>query len=364
MPKTIVGLDLGNRKCTFVVLSDKGTRLDQGEVLTRRDTVHSFFSQYKHARVVLEAGTDSGWISRIVESLGHEAIVAHPRSLQLISKSSKKSDKNDAQILAELGLMEGKLTTIARVKHRSAGAQADLVTLQARDALVEARTKLINFVRAMVKSCGERVTGCSSRSFADRAKEKIPEEIRLTLLPILETIRQFGVRIREYDRNIVALCEDKYPQTALLMQVQGVGHLTALAYVLVIDDPRRFRRSRDVGAYLGLVPQKDQSGQSDPQLGITKCGNGFLRRLLVGSAQYILGPFNTKDSDLKRYGEQICVRGGKNAKRRAVVAVARKLAVLLHQLWVSGETYEPLRNSEPKGGGRRKGKMVISTPAA
>ncbi len=345
MPRIVIGLDVGNRKCTFVVLSSKGKRLDQGEVLTRRGAIQSFFAQYKDARVVLEAGTDSGWISRIIESLGQEAIVAHPRSLRAISDSPKKTDKNDARILAEMGLVADILTNLTRVKHRSPEAQADLAVLRSRDALVRGRTMLINHVRSTVKSCGERLSGCSTHCFADHAKEKIPQEIIASMLPVLETIRQLGETIRRYDRAVVTLCRKKYPETERLMQVHGVAHLTALAYILVLDDPAKFTRSRKVASFVGLVPQLDQSGDDDPQLPINKCGNAFLRRLLVGSAQYILGPFNKEDSDLKRYGERICVRGGKNAKRRAVVAVARKLSVLLHRLWVSGTTYEPLRNA-------------------
>ena len=114
--------------------------------------------------------------------------------------------------------------------------------------------------------------------------------------------------------------------------------------MLTLEDPYRFKKSRSVGAYLGLVPATDRSGERDPQKRISKEGNEMLRRLLVGSAHYVLGPFGS-DSDLRRHGEKIASRGGKNAKKRAVVAVARKLAVLLHRLWISGEVYDPLYNA-------------------
>jgi transposase len=158
----------------------------------------------------------------------------------------------------------------------------------------------------------------------------------------LETIASLTQRIRQYDRQLETISEERYPETELLRQVEGIGPLTALTFVLTLEDPHRFERSRSVGAYLGLVPATAQSGDRDPQKRISKEGDEMLRKLLVGSAHYILGPFAKEDSDLRRHGEKIASRGAKNAKKRAVVAVARKLAVLLHSLWVSGEVYEPL----------------------
>ena len=131
-----------------------------------------------------------------------------------------------------------------------------------------------------------------------------------------------------------------YPETLTLREITGVGPVTALAYVLTLEDPTRFNKSRDVGPYLGLTPKRDQSGKTDKALSISKAGNTYLRRLLVGSAHYILGPFGP-DCDLRRYGTRIASRGGKAAKRKAVVAVARKLAVLMHQLWKNKATYDP-----------------------
>jgi transposase len=160
----------------------------------------------------------------------------------------------------------------------------------------------------------------------------------------LETIGSLTERIRDYDRKLEEISKAHYPETELLRQLEGVGPLTALTFVLTLEDPHRFEKSRSVGAYLGLVPAMDQSGDRDPQKRISKEGDEMLRRLLVGSAHYVLGPFGS-DSDLRRHGEKIASRGAKNAKKRAAVAVARKLAVLLHRLWVSGELYDPLYNA-------------------
>ena len=169
--------------------------------------------------------------------------------------------------------------------------------------------------------------------------------MRPALVPILRMIEHHSGSIARYDRLIEEMGRKKYPETTTLRQVAGVGPITALCFVLTLDDPLRFKNSRAVGAFLGLRPKQDQSGERNPELRITKAGNRELRRLLVQGAQYILGPFG-KDTDLRRFGESIAARGGKVAKRRALVAVARKLAVLLHRLWITGEVYEPLRNAK------------------
>jgi transposase len=224
-----------------------------------------------------------------------------------------------------------------------------MAIIRSREALVSSRTQLVNHVRGAVKSFGSRLPKCPAASFHNKAPEHIPEALRPALGPILETIGSLTERIREYDRRLETISKETYPETRILRQVEGVGSLTALTFVLTVEDPYRFERSRSVGAYLGLVPASDRSGDRDPQKHISKEGDEMLRRLLVSGAHYILGPFGS-DSDLRRHGEKIASRGAKkNAKKRAVVAVARKLAVLLHSLWISGEVYEPLRNAHRSG---------------
>jgi transposase len=240
------------------------------------------------------------------------------------------------------------------LKHRGEDSQAHLAIIRSREALVDCRTQLVNHVRGAVKSFGGRLPKCPARSFHKKVVEHIPEALWPAVEPTLETIGSLTERIREYDRRLEMLCQEHYPETDLLRQVEGVGVLTALTFVLTLEDPYRFERSRSVGAYLGLVPARDQSGDRDPQKRISKEGDEMLRKLLVGSAHYILGPFGS-DSDLRRHGEKIASRGGKNAKKRAVVAVARKLSVLLHSLWLSAEVYEPLRNTQRS---RRRGQAA------
>jgi len=175
----------------------------------------------------------------------------------------------------------------------------------------------------------------------------MPQTLRDALEPIMKSIEELTIRIRHYDKLIEKMCDKQYPETELLRKISGVGAVTALAYVLTLEEPSRFEKSRSVGAFLGVVPRRDKSGQTDKQLRITKAGDGYVRRLLVGSAQYILGPFGP-DCDLRRFGLKLAARGGKNAKRRAVVAVARKLAVLMHHLWKSGDEYDPFNKNTNK----------------
>jgi transposase len=260
--------------------------------------------------------------------------------VRMIYDNNNKNDRVDARTLARLARVDTEL--LHPVRHRSVEAQADLAVLRARDCLVNLRTKLVNTVRGMVKTFGCRLPGSSPESFPRKVRSQIPAALQSALLPLLEQMEMLTTQIRAYDKQVEQLARTKYPQTKLIRQIRGVGALTSLAFVLTLDDPHRFHKSRDVGSYLGLRPRRDDSGQSRPQLSITKAGNHFLRRLLVGCAHYTLGHFGV-DSDLRRWGQSLMARGGKNAKKRAVVAVARKLAVLMRSLWVNGAVYEPLR---------------------
>jgi transposase len=262
----------------------------------------------------------------------------------MIYENDSKSDEVDAEMLARIARTDPKL--LAPIRHRGAAAQADLAIIRARHALVSSRTQLVNHVRGAAKAFGHRVPKCSTKSFHKHGTA-IPMELRPALAPLLDMIAKLTAEIQKYDRQVEAMAEERYSEAMILQQVNGVGPLTAVTYVLTIEDPHRFKKSRSLGPYLGLRPRHDKSGNRDPQLRITKAGDVALRRLLVGCSHYILGPFGT-DSDLRRYGLALCERGGKNAKKRAVVAVARKLAVLLHRLWMTGEVYEPLRNTDRK----------------
>jgi transposase len=341
------GLDLGDKYSHLCLLdAESGEVIEESRLRTALETFRRRFDSEQPLKIAIEVGTHSPWVSRLLEECGHEVLVANARKLRLIYGKGRKTDKLDAENLARLARVDPKL--LYPLKHRGEDSQAHLAMIRSREALVGSRTQLINHVRGAVKSFGARLPKCSARSFHKKALDRLPEELVSALGPLLETIGELTQRIREYERKLKEIATEHYPETKILRQVEGIGTLTALTFMLVLEDPHRFLKSRAVGAYLGLVPGEDQSGESDPQQRVSKEGDKMLRRLMVGSAHYILGPF-AHDSDLRRHGLKIAERGGKNAKKRAVVAVARKLSVVLHHLWITGELYEPLYNVHRSG---------------
>ncbi|HSZ63469.1 MAG TPA: IS110 family transposase [Terriglobales bacterium] len=340
--KLTIGFDLGDRSSWYCVLDEAGSVLLEQRVSTTPKAMKEVFGGMPRSRIALETGMHSPWVSRLLSESGHEVIVAHARNVRLIGESRKKDDRLDARTLARLARIDPQL--LCPVKHRSAKAQADLTVIRARAGLVRARTALVNTARGLAKSYGERLRGCNVRNMNREKAEGLSPELQRALQPLLAAIESLSERIHECNEGIETLAQGSYPQVARLKQVKGVGSLIALTYLLTLEDAHRFRKSRDVGCYLGLQPGRRNSGQSEPQLHISKEGDPYLRTLLVQGAHHILGPFGA-DSDLRRWGLRLAERGGKNGKKRAVIATARKLAVLLHRLWVSGEVYEPLRNS-------------------
>jgi len=340
--KLTVGLDLGDRCSWYCVLDEAGRVLLEQRVSTTPKALREVFGGMPGSRIALETGMHSPWVSRLLSEVGHEVIVAHARKVRLIGESRKKDDRLDAQTLARLARIDPEL--LCPVKHRTAKAQADLTVIRARAGLVRARTALVNTARGLAKSYGERLRGCNVRNMNPEKAEGLSPELQAALQPLLGALESLSEHITEYNERIEKLAKESYPQVALLKQVKGVGTLIGLTFLLTLEDPRRFRKSRDVGCYLGLQPGRRNSGQSQPQMHISKEGDPYLRTLLVQGAQHILGPFGM-DCDLRRWGLKLAERGGKGGKKRAIIAVARKLAVLLHRLWVSGEVYEPLHNS-------------------
>ncbi len=364
MSNTItIGMDLGDLENHIVVMDSDGEEIEVTSIANTKERVGEYFLRFPGAMVAIEAGTHSGWISREIKKAGCEVLVGNPRKLRLIWDSTDKDDETDARLLCMICRLEPRL--LWPIRHRELESQCDLQILKSRQIMVETRTKLINHVRGSVKAVGERLPGCSADAFVNRVVEDIPDELRVALNGVLKSIETLTEQIRFQDRLIEHLCREQYAETELLRQVDGVGPVTSLAYVLTIEDPERFSKSRQAGSYLGLTPRRDQSGQTDKQLRITKAGDTYLRTLLVNCSNYILGPFGP-DSDLRRHGLKIAARGGKNAKRRAKVAVARKLAVLLHRLWMSKEPYERLYKSVKKQKhdtkARVHGGMSLSTP--
>jgi len=339
---TTLGIDVGDRTSRYAGVDAQGELISEGVVATRESALHALLSQLvAGTRVVIEVGMHSPWISRSLGQKGFPVTVANTRSLKLISGSTRKSDRRDARVLATIGQSAPQL--LDAVEHQSEQAQLDRAVLRARDGMVRARARLITQTRGIVKAIGGRIKRCSADAFATRAAEQVPESLHPALDPVVIEIERLTVQIHAYDQVIRKLVAS-YPGCGAVEAIKGVGPVTALAFVLAVGDPHRFPSSRRVGAYFGLTPRQHDSGDNSPQLRITKAGDPLVRRLLVGCAHYILGPFGP-DSDLRRHGLILAARGGKNAKKRAVVAIARRLAILMHKLWVSGAAYEPLFNA-------------------
>ncbi len=342
-PEITIGLDLGDKSSRYCAIDGEGTVLFERTTASTKAGMAKVFASLARCRIALEVGTHSPWVSRLLASWGHEVIVANARQVQLISHSSRKSDRVDAEMLARLARMDPEL--LRPIRHRSEQAQGHLWIIRGRAALLEARTQLVNAARGLAKASGERLPACDADQMGPEKLNGLPAGLASALRPLLEEVESLTGKIREADRNIEQIAREHYPECARLRQISGVGGLISLGFVLTIEDPHRFRRSRDVGCYVGLRPKRSESGESQPQLRITKEGDPYLRQLLVQGAHYILG-YRGPDTDLRRWGLKLAARGGKNARKRAIVAVARKLAVLLHRLWVSGEMYRPLRQGQ------------------
>jgi transposase len=331
-----IGIDLGDKRSCYCVLDGDGNKIGEASMSNTRPAIAKHFGGLKRARLALETGAQTGWISRELEALGHEVIVANARELRAISGSGRKSDRRDAEKLARYARVDPSILRPVRV--RGAQAQLDLTRIRARDALVRARTLLVNAARGLAKTRGQRLVRSVTASFGKRSQAVLEAELAAVLEPLLEQIDALGEQIQRYDQQIEQQAAECYPETAALDAVPGVGPLTALSFVLTLEDAGRFPHSRDVGPYLGLCPRRRQSGDSDPKLRISKEGDEYLRRMLVQCAHSILGRFGA-DSALRRWGLRLAEGGGKDAGKRATIAVARKLAVLLHHLWVTQQPY-------------------------
>lgn len=339
-----VGCDLGDSYSHLCVLGARGEVESRARIRTSPVGFAKWFSGLAGTVVVMEVGTHSRWVSKLLEELGHEIIVANARQVRLIHQGPRKNDKLDAEKLARLARVDRKL--LSPIRHRGEKAHSELVVLRSRDQLVKVRTELINHVRGVCKSFGVRIAKCDSPSLTRKARQTpMPASLQAAMEPMLEAIDALNAQIKAYERTLEEMAQ-RCAEVQPLLTINGVGALTAMAFIRTLEQPTRFASSRDVGPFLGLVPRQWQTGQSDPDLRISKAGDGFVRRLLVNCAQRILGPFG-QDSDLRRYGLRLMQRGGKNAKKKAVIAVARKLAVLMHRLWSTGETHRPLRASSP-----------------
>lgn len=337
-----VGLDVGDRRTHFCAIDAERKVVARGSFPTGRAQLEEALVPYPAAKVILEAGSQSPWMSRVLRGADHDVLVADPRRVQLISKDPRKTDRRDAEMLAKMGAAMPEL--LGNVRHRGEQAQAHLSVVRARDLMVRMRTMAVQQVRGICKVFGLRLPSSTTSGFTARVVALVPDLLQPALAPILALVTELTGKIRDFDKCLARIAKDHYPEVQHLQQVDGVGPTISVAFVLSMEDPQRFRSSRSVGSWLGLCPRSQASGDSNPQLRISKAGDPRLRRLLVQGAHRIIGPLGA-DCDLRRYGLRLAARGGKAPKKRAAVAVARKLAILLHRLWVTGADYEALRNA-------------------
>jgi transposase len=354
-----VGLDLGDRASRYCILNEAGEKASEDQLPTTKTGLDSLFAKMAPCRIALEVGTHSPWVSRHLAAMGHEVIVANPRKVRLITESVKKNDRMDAEQLARLARVDPKL--LAPIRHRGLEAQVDLAEIRSRASLVDARTKLINTARGLAKPMGERLKSCDADYVKESLADGLSEATQSFIRPLLKSVEAIHEQIAVCDKKIQEI-EKRYPETKVLKQVYGVGTLIALTFILTLEDAERFAHSRDVGPYLGLTRKQRDSGDSQPELGISKAGDVLLRRLLVQAAHCILRQ-GAPDSDLRAWGltkvqAGTGKKGSKKRKKKAAVAVARKLAVLLHKLWVTGEVYDPQYHRKAVETAKGKGKAA------
>ena len=337
----VAGIDLGSKRSEACLLDEQGAPLERVTLATTAAALERHFAHRPALLIAIETGGQTNWVRRRLEALGHRVLVADARRVKLIWDTHSKDDRRDALFLAQIALRWPNL--LHPIRPRSLATDRRRALLTARETLVGARVKLINTARGVLNAFGHKPPPATSEAFARRITPLLPADLADSSHPLLLAIEALSTQIRRYDKQVLALCDGPYRDaTAPMRSIRGVGPLTALAFTLELDnDPRRLRDSRSAGALVGLRPKRRDSGERSPQLAITKTGNPMLRKLLVQCAHYILGAFG-EDCALKRWGLGLAARTpGSRGKRRAVVATARKLAVLLHTLWRKGETFDP-----------------------
>lgn len=369
--ETFIGVDLGDRKHHVCVTDKHGVILKESTITNDRAALTQLCKDHPNAAVALEVGGHSPWISRHLAQGGMRVTVANARKLRAIYQNDRKCDRFDAQMLAKL--LRADKDLLSPIQHGSEQAQKDLVAIKVRASLVRQRTSMVNTLRGVVKSMGLRIPSSSAEAFHVRVREFLAQqpELEPAIAPAVKALESLTEQIRAYEKAIAEAAKTHHPMALKLQTIPSIGPITSLAFVLTIEDPGRFKDPRDVGAYLGLVPRRDQSGGTDKQLPISKAGNHYLRQLLVQCAQYLIGHFGP-DCALRDQGLKLVAKGGKAAKKKATIAIARKLAVMMIAMWQKGTEYEaypptrkiPATARPPKDSARRKpAKPASAKPA-
>lgn len=340
------GIDLGSKHSEICLVDAAGEALWRKRIPTTAAAFEKALGSLAPLPIAIETGGESNWVRRRLIALGHQVTVADAKRLKVVTDTYSKDDRRDARLLAQIQLRWPEL--LAAVAPRSLETERNRALLKARQSVVEARVKLMNSARGLLKSFGVKPPPVSAEAFARRLRPLTPAGLEAALGPLLDAIAALGAVIRGYDQAVETLCRERYQQaTSRMRSIKGVGPLTALAFTLELDDDvGRLRSSRAAGALVGLRPKRRDSGAAQPDLSITKAGNRMLRALLIQCAQYVLG--RGDDSALRRWGLGLAERSGtKRGKRRAVAATARKLAVLLHTLWRRDEDFAPWPHGAP-----------------
>ena len=349
-----VAIDLSDRQSRWEARDLSTGEVRTGVVQMTPAGLERCFAAAEHCTVVMEAGTHSHWLCAQLRKMGHRAEVLPADGLR--EGSGKKRRRNDAKDAASLleHAVDIERPRVKKLWQRPDEYQRDLALMRMRNAMVEARAGLVSTVRGTVKQFGERVSKCDVEYFAGRARGELSAGMLALVEPVLGQIEELNKVVAQYDEQVRAYLARR-PEAARLLAVPGVGDVTVGAFLAYVGEASRFAHSRDVAAYIGLVPDQDQSGEHDPQLRITKSGDRMVRRNFLECARGIMGPFG-KDSALRRWALALAGDGrNKIRNNKAAVALARKLAVLLHRLWVSGQAYDPWYGT--KTGAARSGGM-------
>ena len=332
------GMDVHKKYSRVCELNEDGDILEEAKFPTTKQALQRRFGNREPMQIVLETGTESAWIAQSLENQGHEVIVAHARRIDLITDNDNKNDRNDAEMLARLGRSDLDLLTETHV--RGKGAQRIRAMLKARTGLVQSRTKLANQIRGLVRQAGYTLrSGPPEKLEQIIGESDIPEALLVSVMPLAESVTALTERIDRLSSKLKKIAR-QIDTVDQLKEIDGVGWQTALCFVVTIENPGRFSSSKKVGAYFGLVPEVQNSGNEDSDTNhtgsITKNGDSMMRYLLVQAAQAMMR--SKTDSELKQFAKRI---EAKKTNQIAAVACARKLAVVMHTLWKTGREYEP-----------------------
>jgi len=364
---TTIGIDVSDRTskiCVMRKMPDGERRIViETTCATTREGFEEVLAKLDRSwPVAFETGTHCRWMDKCFRRLGFPTIIANPGQVPSITKSNKKNDRNDARELARLAIADPAM--LHPVFLRDEVYQQMLRFHHARNMLISQRTQTINQIRGFAKSLGYRIECSSTESFHEVSRADWPKELEEAVWPIMGTLKVINLKVKAYDKLIEKLAEkpEFKPMVDRARVIYGVGIIGSTVLIAAIGGrPDRFTHARDVGAYLGMTPKQDQSGDTDKQLHITHAGSDIVRTALVECAGVALMT-NAKETDLKLKGLRIALRGGKIARKKAKIAVARSMAVtIVALLQKPDEEYVPLSETGKKGFERYRAELEYLT---